>query len=121
LAAAVLGGTLWSLQPGQRKGTDPAELYNVDRVPRSEGLDQLPADYSKLPPPALPPEPPILGEPLPGDLGGPMLKAERQAIVEALAIFRWNRRKVAEYLGVSYKTLLTKMKECGISEASPAS
>jgi two-component system response regulator AtoC len=49
------------------------------------------------------------------------LKAERQAIVEALAIFRWNRRKVAEYLGVSYKTLLTKMKECGISEASPAS
>ena len=49
------------------------------------------------------------------------LKAERQAIVDALAIFRWNRRKVAEYLGVSYKTLLTKMKECGISEASPAS
>ncbi len=48
------------------------------------------------------------------------LKAERQAIVEALAIFRWNRRKVAEYLGVSYKTLLTKMKECGISEATPA-
>jgi DNA-binding NtrC family response regulator len=38
------------------------------------------------------------------------LKAERQAIVDALAIFRWNRRKVAEYLGVSYKTLLTKMK-----------
>ena len=49
------------------------------------------------------------------------IKAERQAIVEALAIFRWNRRKVAEYLGVSYKTLLTKMKECGISEATPAS
>ena len=49
------------------------------------------------------------------------MKAERTAIVEALAIFRWNRRKVAEYLGVSYKTLLTKMKECGISEASPAS
>ncbi|MEZ5421214.1 MAG: sigma-54 dependent transcriptional regulator [Vicinamibacterales bacterium] len=44
------------------------------------------------------------------------LKAEREAIVEALARFRWNRRKVAEYLAVSYKTLLTKMKECGISE-----
>ena len=44
------------------------------------------------------------------------LKAERQAITEALALFRWNRRKVAEHLDVSYKTLLTKMKECGISE-----
>jgi len=49
------------------------------------------------------------------------LKAERQAIVEALALFRWNRRKVAEYLDVSYKTLLTKMKECGISESTAAS
>jgi len=32
--------------------------------------------------------------------------------------FRWNRRKVADYLDVSYKTLLTKMKECGISEGA---
>jgi len=78
LAAAVLGGTLWSLQSSQRKTTDPSELYNVDRVPRSEGLDQLPSDYSKLPP-TLPPAPPILGEPLPGDLGGPILRAEQQA------------------------------------------
>jgi DNA-binding NtrC family response regulator len=44
------------------------------------------------------------------------LRAERAAIAEALARFRWNRRKVAEHLGVSYKTLLSKMKECGISE-----
>ncbi len=49
------------------------------------------------------------------------LKAERQAITEALALFRWNRRKVAEYLDVSYKTLLTKMKECGISESGTGS
>ena len=46
------------------------------------------------------------------------LKAERQAILEALTRFRWNRRKVADYLDVSYKTLLTKMKECGISEGA---
>ena len=49
------------------------------------------------------------------------LKAERQAITEALALFRWNRRKVAEHLDVSYKTLLTKMKECGISESGTGS
>ncbi|MEO7192333.1 MAG: sigma-54 dependent transcriptional regulator [Vicinamibacterales bacterium] len=43
------------------------------------------------------------------------LGAEREAIQQALDKFRWNRRKAAQLLGVSYKTLLNKMKECGIS------
>jgi DNA-binding NtrC family response regulator len=43
------------------------------------------------------------------------LSAEREAIQQALDRFRWNRRKAAQLLGVSYKTLLNKMKECGIS------
>lgn len=73
LSAAVLGAMLWSLQPQQRRqGAEPNELYNVDRVARSEGLEQLPADYSQLPLPQL-------GPPLPGDLGGPILRAEQQA------------------------------------------
>lgn len=79
VATAVLGATLWSLQAPQRRGgSEPAELYNVDRVSPSEGLGRLPADYSQLPPP-LPPEVPVLGQPLPGDLGAPMLRAEQQA------------------------------------------
>jgi two-component system, NtrC family, response regulator AtoC len=45
------------------------------------------------------------------------LRAEREAIDRALVRFRWNRRKAAQYLNVSYKTLLNKIKECGISEA----
>jgi len=49
------------------------------------------------------------------------MKAEREAIDQALAKFRWNRRKAAAYLKVSYKTLLNKMKECGISEPAGAS
>jgi len=70
LSAAVLGAMLWSLQPQQRRpGAEPNELYNVDRVTRSEGLEQLPADYSQLPPPPAP-EIPQLGPPLPGDLAG---------------------------------------------------
>jgi two-component system, NtrC family, response regulator AtoC len=43
------------------------------------------------------------------------LVAEREAIQQALDRFRWNRRKAAQVLGVSYKTLLNKMKECGIT------
>ena len=46
--------------------------------------------------------------------------AEKEAIQLALERFRWNRRKTAEYLQVSYKTLLNKMKECGISESPVA-
>jgi two-component system response regulator AtoC len=41
--------------------------------------------------------------------------AEREAIERALDRFRWNRKRAAEHLGVSYKTLLNKMKECGIN------
>jgi type IV secretion system protein VirB10 len=79
LATTVLGAMLWSLQPPQRRqGAEQTELYNVDRVVRSEGLEQLPADYSQLPPPSAP-EVPQLGPPLPGDLGGPFLRAEQQA------------------------------------------
>jgi type IV secretory pathway VirB10-like protein len=76
LSAAVLGALMWSLQP-QRRGTgEQTELYNVDRVSKSEGLDALPADYSKLPP-ALPPKVPELGPPLPGDLGPAIVKSQQ--------------------------------------------
>ncbi|MXP72870.1 TrbI/VirB10 family protein [Pseudomonas aeruginosa] len=75
LSVAVLGATLWSLQPPKpRSGNDPTELYNVDRVSRSEGLERLPSDYSKLPPSAQPPE---LGPPLPGDLGPAIVQSQR--------------------------------------------
>ena len=43
------------------------------------------------------------------------LKAERVVIEDTLQRVHWNRRKAAQQLGVSYKTLLNKIKECGIS------
>jgi two-component system response regulator AtoC len=49
------------------------------------------------------------------------MRAERDAIEQALVRFRWNRRKAADYLNVSYKTLLNKMKECGITVSADAS
>jgi two-component system response regulator AtoC len=45
------------------------------------------------------------------------MKAERTAIEHTLRQVHWNRRKAAQQLGVSYKTLLNKIKECGISRA----
>jgi DNA-binding NtrC family response regulator len=35
-------------------------------------------------------------------------------IAETLGRVQWNRRKAAEILGVSYKTLLNKIKETGL-------
>ncbi|ODU58582.1 MAG: conjugal transfer protein TrbI [Comamonadaceae bacterium SCN 68-20] len=72
LSAAVLGATIWSLQPHRRGAGEQTELYNVDRVSKSEGLDGLPADYSKLP--AKVPE---LGPPLPGDLGPAIVHSQQ--------------------------------------------
>jgi DNA-binding NtrC family response regulator len=41
-------------------------------------------------------------------------KAERAIIEETLLRVHWNRRHAAEQLGVSYKTMLNKIKACGI-------
>ncbi|HXH23761.1 MAG TPA: sigma-54 dependent transcriptional regulator [Vicinamibacterales bacterium] len=42
------------------------------------------------------------------------LAAERAVIADTLRQVHWNRRKAAQRLGVSYKTLLNKIKETGI-------
>ena len=42
------------------------------------------------------------------------LNAERAIISDTLKQVHWNRRKAAQLLGVSYKTLLNKIKETGI-------
>ena len=75
MSVAVLGATIWSLQPQRRGANEQTELYNVDRVSKSEGLDGLPADYSKLPPKV-----PELGPPLPGDLGPAIVNSQQPAV-----------------------------------------
>ena len=87
--------------------------------------------------PYVPPQPPapeseavddaeeIVEEPAEASGGGSLatvakaaaMKAERAAIEQTLRQVHWNRRKAAQILGVSYKTLLNKIKECGISRA----
>lgn len=45
------------------------------------------------------------------------LAAQKGLILSTLEKTRWNRRNAARLLGVSYKTLLKRMKDCGITEA----
>jgi len=78
LGAIVLGATLWSLQSHKRDRNAGTELFNVDRVSRAESLDQLPKDYSKMRV-AAKSTVPVLGEPLPGDLGPAIVHAQRDA------------------------------------------
>jgi transcriptional regulator with GAF, ATPase, and Fis domain len=42
-------------------------------------------------------------------------EAERRALLEVLEAVRWNRAAAARILKVSYKTLLSKLTECGIT------
>lgn len=43
-------------------------------------------------------------------------KAEAQVIIKALEMTHFNRKKAAEVLKISYKSLLYKIKECGLQE-----
>jgi DNA-binding NtrC family response regulator len=63
----------------------------------------------------VPPVEPLLGLKKVGENAA--LAAEKNLILSTLENTRWNRMRASRILGVSYKTLLTKMKKCGLSEA----
>lgn len=69
-AIAVLGATIWALQPNRQSGAGQ-ELYSTDNKTTAEGLANLPRDYT-----GLPRNVPPLGPPLPGDLGRPIVAAQ---------------------------------------------
>ena len=70
----VCGAVLWALQVDRLRGVTRQELYTTDRPRMADGLAALPRDYS-----GVPPDVPVLGPPLPGDLGRPILAAQGQA------------------------------------------
>lgn len=73
IAALAIGAALtFALQPS-RRGEGPPELYNTEHRAVSERVTTAPRDYSQLPP-----DIPQLGPPLPGDLGEPILNAQRR-------------------------------------------
>jgi type IV secretion system protein TrbI len=73
-SAIVLGSLAFALQgPKEDAGGPARELYNTGHNPEADGLAALPKSYGELPP-----EEDVLGPPLPGDLGTPILKAQRE-------------------------------------------
>jgi type IV secretion system protein VirB10 len=69
--AIVSAAVMWALYQGRPKGAGGGELYNVENKTTPDGLATLPRDYS-----AVSPTVPVLGPPLPGDLGRPILNAQ---------------------------------------------
>lgn len=71
-ALGVGGALIYALQT-REAGPGGEELYSVDNRSTADGLAGLPRDYTG----------PVLGSPLPGDLGGPILDAQNrgQAVV----------------------------------------
>ncbi|MDX8454078.1 TrbI/VirB10 family protein [Mesorhizobium sp. VK22B] len=73
-SGAIFGVTMLALQgPAWRIKGQAEDRYNTERKPTAEGLENLPKDYS-----AIKPKVPMLGPPLPGDLGRPILERQRQ-------------------------------------------
>jgi len=69
-AIGVFGLGFWALQSNHK--AQPTELYNTDSRNIAEGLETLPHDYS-----GISRNVPPIGQPLPGDLGRPILNAQR--------------------------------------------
>jgi type IV secretory pathway VirB10-like protein len=72
--AGIFGVTWLALQgPILRFGQQAQELYSTDQKSAPYGLSGLPRNYGEIKP-----ETPVLGPPLPGDLGLPILERQRQ-------------------------------------------
>ncbi|MCH4540391.1 TrbI/VirB10 family protein [Ochrobactrum sp. A-1] len=61
------GALIYALQTRDMSGNGE-ELYSTENRPTADGLSGLPRDYTG----------PVLGPPLPGDLGGPILDAQNR-------------------------------------------
>lgn len=91
-ALGVGGALIYALQT-REAGTGGEELYSVDNRSTADGLAGLPRDYTG----------PVLGPPLPGDLGRPILDAQNRGqpvapppMAGAPGIDQQEQRRIAE-------------------------
>lgn len=92
VALLGIGGALVYALQTRDMGTSGEELYSTDNRPTADGLSGLPRDYTG----------PVLGPPLPGDLGGPILDAQNRGqpvappVVATPAVDPEEQRRLAE-------------------------
>ena len=67
VSLGIGGALIYALRPPDRNAGGE-ELYTTDNRRTAEGLEDLPRDYTG----------PVLGPPLPGDLGRPILNAQER-------------------------------------------
>jgi type IV secretion system protein TrbI len=65
-ACVAIGGVLIFALQGREQGEGQNELFTTENRPTADALQRLPSDYTGIP---------QLGPALPGDLGGPILRA----------------------------------------------
>ncbi len=70
----ISGAVLWALRGNRPHNPAPDELHSTDHHKVADGLATLPKDYA-----GVPRDVPRLGPPLPGDLGRPIVTAERES------------------------------------------
>jgi two-component system response regulator AtoC len=91
----------------------PPPFQSPPAAPSAEEVEAEDEDELEEPPPSAP-APTQDGRRLAEVAREAALTAERAVISDTLRQVHWNRRKAAQLLGVSYKTLLNKIKETGI-------
>ena len=88
-AGLVFGALLFALKPPSVRTTEAALLPTATVKPTTEAIDGLPRSYEEtaapLPSGPMPAPVPQLGPPLPGDLGGGLVKTERALGIDPAA------------------------------------
>jgi two-component system response regulator AtoC len=95
--------------PAEAPDVDQVAAVGIDQV-AAVSIDQVPAGTNGTRPAAGGTPPPSLAE----VARTATVQAERDLLIPTLRRVHWNRRKAAPLLGISYKTLLNKIKEHGI-------
>ncbi len=81
-ALLLFGAASIALHPPKLEGYEPKELYNTQSKPTADALAALPSSYAELKPST-----PVLGPPLPGDLGASLLGVERDLGADTVDVY----------------------------------
>lgn len=101
---------------GSDPGDGPLELFSTERVQEAEGLLGLPRDYASIP---------QLGPPLPGELGRPVLSAQRRgepvpvASATGPAVDPEGQLRLQEAEAARLATLFADARSSGVGAARP--